>query len=605
MYRDIVRRLFVVAAFLAFGVWTALAQDNGMNGMQDATAQAKSVQDASTQDASVKVRVSPPEAYIFVDGHPFAHRSQTIFLPAGDHTIGVYNYGYVPQITTVKLEPGINPQIVARLQAVPGQVSGPWGKVQIEGSANDKAAVFVNGIKPEYFVGHIDEMNNGHMFHQKLVLPAGSYQLILVNPRETQPFYSEKIEVRPNERVKVNVAKNTQTYEKWHSVGKTDTRARFKAGGASSAITVAPVTGTLTADKTSIKCGEPVTLSWTSAEAAETSISASPQSGVPAKGQRTESPTKTTTYTFEAKGPGGIVTRSATVNVDPMVQTALTASPAEVHYRRIDDKVINPGTTTLSWTAGNAQTASIDPLGKVDTSGDRQVAAAPRKTDVGTVDEMATYTLTASNNCGGSDKSLASVHVTGTIEPLPVVPLASIFFPTAYPTEKHPEIGLLSSQKELLSEAVAGFKKFLEYDPDTRLKIIANTDPRNSDDLNMSLSERRAKVVKDELIALGVSEAKIETVALGETQQLDKAAVKNLEEANEESTPVNTALVLAYNRRVDLVMIPKAKPEQQSKQAFPHEMKDAKILKSSAFQGFRAIEKASAPVTKASASGQH
>jgi flagellar motor protein MotB len=590
MYREIIRRLFVIAALFAFGVWPALAQN-------------ATVQEKGVQDASVKVRVSPPEAYIFVDGQPFAHRSRTIVLPAGDHTIGVYNYGYVPQITTAKLEPGRNPEIVARLQPVPGRVSGPWGKVQIEGSANDKAAVFVNGIKPEYFVGHIDEMNNGKLFHQKLVLPVGTYQLILVNPKETQPFYSEKIEVRPNERVKVNVAKNTQTYEKWHSVGKKESRARFRAGGASSAITVAPVTGNFAVDKNAIKCGEPVKLSWKSTEAAETTLNASPAQEVKANGERTDSPNKTTTYTFEAKGPGGIVTQSQTVNVDPTVQTALTASPAEVHYRRIDDKVINPGTSTLNWTAENAQSASIEPLGNVATSGNRQVAAAPKKTGVGTVDEMTIYTLMASNNCGGSDKSLAAVHVTGTIEPLPVVPLASVFFPTAYPTAKHPAVGLLNSQKEVLDQAAAGFKKFLEYDPDTRLKIIAHSDRRSSDAFNKSLSERRANVVKDELVTRGISAANIEIMAQGETQQLDKAAVKNLEKANAQQRAVNSALVLAYNRRVDLVMIPTAKPQQQSKQAFPHKMKDAKLLKSSGFVGLGTIEKASAPAGKASASG--
>ena len=137
MYRTIMSRFVIIAAVLALGVSIA-----------------------SAQDASVKVRVSPPEAYIFVDGQPFAHRSQTINLSAGEHTIGVYNYGFVPQVQTVTLQAGRNPEIVARLQAVPGSVSGPWGRIQIEGNVNDKAAVFINGVKPEYFVGHIDEMNH-------------------------------------------------------------------------------------------------------------------------------------------------------------------------------------------------------------------------------------------------------------------------------------------------------------------------------------------------------------------------------------------------------------------------------------------------------------
>ena len=197
--------------------------------------------------------------------------------------------------------------------------------------------------------------------------------------------------------------------------------------------------------------------------------------------------------------------------MDPTVQTALTANPSEVRYRKIDDKVILPGTSTLAWSADNAQAAAIHPLGTVATNGEQAVPAQPKQTSVGSVDEMAVYVLTATNNCGGLDKSLAAVHITGTIEPLPVVPLASIFFPTAYPTEKHPEIGLLNGEKSLLDEAVAGYKKFLEYDPDARLKIIANTDPRNSDDFNMALSLRRANIIKAALVSLGVDEVRFQS----------------------------------------------------------------------------------------------
>lgn len=583
MYEKI-RRLFAFAALLAFcGITVmAIAQDT----------------------ATVKVRVSPPEAYIFVDGQPFTHRSQTISLSAGEHTIGVYNYGFVPQVQNVTLAPGRNPEIVARLEAVPGNVTGPWGKIQIE-DANHKAAVFLNEMKPEFFVGHVDEMNHGVGPHQKLVVPVGTYQLIIVNPKETQPVYSQAIEVKNNERVIVNVATGKIKYEKWHGVGKHEALSRFHTGAATASIAVAPVTGTFSVDKTYIKCQEPVTLSWTSTEAPQITVAASPALPVEPSGQRTERPTRTTTYTFEAKGPGGIVTQSQTVHVDPTVQTALSASPMEVHYRRIDDKVIDPGNSTLTWSADNAHQASLNPMGSVATSGQQTIPAAPTKTDTGIVDEMATYTLVATNNCGGSDKSFAAVHITGTIEPLPVVPLTSLFFPTAYPTEKNPQIGLLNGQHALLSDAVAGFKKFLEYDPDTKLKILAFTDPRSEDDYNMALSTRRGNIVKDALVALGVEESRIEVVPLGETQQLDKAAVKEREEANGFKRPVTSALVHAYNRRVDLVMIPKVKPEQQSKQVFPPKgSKEVKILESSAFMGRKTVEKVSTPIGVTTAAGQ-
>ena len=577
MIRGITKALLATAMLLAFGATLIHAQDS-----------------------TIKVRVSPPEAYIFVDGQPFAHRSQTITLPAGQHMIGVYNYGFVPKVETFRLEPGVNPEFVARLEPLPETVKGPWGRLQIEGNVNDKAAVFINGIKPEYFVGHVDEMNNEKIATQKLVLPIGTYELFIVNPKESTPFFTDKIEIRNNERLVIDVATGAHVYHHWTKAGHHEALQRFDTGANTASIAVAPVTGTFSVDKTAIKCGETVRLTWTSKEAADTTIAASPGEPVPFSGQRIESPTQTTTYTFEAKGPGGVVTQSQTVHVDPTVQTSLAASPIEVHYRRIDDKVINPGTTTLSWKAENAQNASIEPVGLVATSGEQQVPAAPRKTDIGPVDEMAVYTLMASNNCGGSDKSLAAVHVTGTIEPLPVVPLGSIFFPTAFPTVQHPEIGLLKGEQEKLQVAVEGFNKFLEYDPQSKVAIIAFADPRSPEGYNLALSERRAELIKAHLIALGVDENRILVEFKGETMPLTREEVMALESA--ESVP--TSLVNAYNRRVDLMMIPTEKPQQKSEIKYPHMMKGERLLRSDARPSLHSVKKASEILSGAAAPGE-
>lgn len=578
MNRGIVRSLLVVAALFAFGASFASAQ----------------------HESSIKVRVSPPEAYIFVDGQPFAHRSQTIFLSTGQHTIGVYNYGFVPQVQEVRLEPGRNPDMVARLEPVPGMTKGPWGRLQIEGNANDRAAVFINGLKPEYFVGHVDEMNNEFLATQKLVLPVGTYDLFIVNPKETEPFFTSKIEIKNDQRLVVNVGHNTQTYHRWKKAGHRTELARFHTGANNASIAVAPVTGAFSVDKNAIRCGDNVQLSWNSTEAVDTTIAASPAVAVPATGQKTESPTKTTTYTFEAKGPGGVVTQSQTVHVDPHVQTALKADPAEVRYRRIDDKVIVAPNTNLAWTADNAQQASIDPVGSVATNGQQTVAASPKKTDVGPVDEMVVYTLVASNNCGGSDKSMAAVHVTGTIEPLPVVPLASIFFPTAYPTMTHPELGLLNGEKAKLAEAVTGFNKFLEYDPATKIKIISFADHRATDEYNNALADRRANLIKAHLVALGVSESKIETEIVGEQRPLSDEEVATLEGKKH----IPHSLGLAYNRRADLVMIPTEKPQQVSEKVYPHKIKGAKLLRSPKFQSTNRIRRISDIVEAPSAAGQ-
>jgi hypothetical protein len=170
------RRLFVLLTVVAISASMAFAE--------------------KPENAKIRVNVTPSEAYIFIDGQPYAHRSHTLRLAPGEYTIGVYNYGFTPQVQKLTLKAGDNPEINARLVEVPGMVTGPWGRIQIEGNVNDKAAVFLNGTTADYFVGHIDEMNNSVLAKQRLIVPVGTYQLILVNPKETTPFFNGQVEVR-------------------------------------------------------------------------------------------------------------------------------------------------------------------------------------------------------------------------------------------------------------------------------------------------------------------------------------------------------------------------------------------------------------------------
>ncbi len=91
-------------------------------------------------------------------------------------------------------------------------------------------------------------------------------------------------------------------------------------------------------------------------------------------------------------------------------------SPAEVRYHKIGEKVDQPGTATVTWSAPNANTVSVDPLGSVGTSGNRELQITPSKTSPGPIDETVTYTLHASNACGGSETRTATLHITGSNE---------------------------------------------------------------------------------------------------------------------------------------------------------------------------------------------
>jgi hypothetical protein len=216
--------------------------------------------------------------------------------------------------------------------------------------------------------------------------------------------------------------------------------------------------------------------------------------------------------------------------------------------------------------------------------------AEPKQQANGSVNEVQAYTLTASNVCGGTSTQTASVRIVGSIEPIPDVPLASVFFPTGYPDERHPDQGLLESQQEVLARTAAGFKAYLEYAPDARLSVLGNTDERDSNTRNKPLSQRRADRVKQYLVSMGIPEDKIETVAQGKDHLLDASAVQTLHEQNPNKSPESLGtfqeLVWAYNRRADLVLLPK---ETQSTQYFPGTAAESRLLFSSEWPGGKDI----------------
>ncbi len=126
----------------------------------------------------------------------------------------------------------------------------------------------------------------------------------------------------------------------------------------------------------------------------------------------------------------------------------------------------------------------------------------------------------------------ASLHITGTVEPIPTVTLQSIFYPTDYPDKKNPQVGLVKSQQLELATTAAGFKKYLEYDPDAKLSVEAYADVRGSKPFNQDLSERRVERIKQYLVDQGVAADKVETAAYGKDRPMPKDQVAQLEGTN-------------------------------------------------------------------------
>jgi len=222
----------------------------------------------------------------------------------------------------------------------------------------------------------------------------------------------------------------------------------------------------------------------------------------------------------------------------------------------------------------------LDPGGSVDRSGTKSITLSPTQTSNGPVDEEFKYTLKATNACGGSDTKVVAVRLKGSVEPIPGVVLQSVFFPTAYPTTDDPTLGLVRSQQETLTNLAAGFKQYLEYDPEAKLTLGGYTDERGADKYNDSLSELRVQRVKDFLVSQGIAAEKVETSAYGKQKPLDKAMVSDLQTRNpnqptEKRARDSHTTWLAYNRRVDISLVP---TNAQSDQFYPNQAPDSEIL---------------------------
>ena len=275
-----------------------------------------------------------------------------------------------------------------------------------------------------------------------------------------------------------------------------------------------------------------------------------------------------------------MATPSTTVEVNPVVQSSLSASAMEVNYRRIGDKIIEQGSTTLNWSSSNSDAASLDPGGSVDANGTKSITLSPTQSGTGPVDEEFKYTLNATNACGGSDTKTVVVHLKGSIESVPAVLLQSVFFPTDYPAKDEPTIGLVRSQQEVLTTLATGFKKYLEFDPDAKLSLGGYTDERGTDEYNDALSELRAQSVKDFLVSQGIAAEKIDTSAYGKQKPLDKTTVSDLQTQNPNQPPEkwvrdSRATWLAYNRRVDITLMP---TNAESVRLYPNQAPDSQIL---------------------------
>jgi outer membrane protein OmpA-like peptidoglycan-associated protein len=528
------------------------------------------------QDGKLTLHATPKQAYVFVDDHAVGEASHNhkLKLSPGDHKVELVNYGYAPVTQTVTITGGQVTNLEITMQPVASTVSPTFGAMTIEGAHHD--AVLLNGKTPDFFVGHGDEFNHDWWWKQELVVPPGTYQMTILGPEKE--VWSGPVEVPANQRVVIDVPKGVRKTIPWPRGEKLSALPRFKAGTASATVAVAKPTAELSASAAQVNCGDASQLKWSSADAPRVEIT--PVGAVAVSGEQAVQPKQTTTYELTAVGPGGTATSSTTVNVNTAVQADLRLASPEIRYKRVGDKVVEEGSAALNWTAANASTVSIDPLGTVDPSGSRTLPITPKKTDPGPVDETVTYTLSASNACGGSETKTATLHIVGLIEvPDTGLALNSVYFQTDIPRSIKTKKALVPSQEAALTSVADAFKKYLENKPDAHLTLIGHADERGENGYNKDLSNRRAEAAKNFLVDQGVPADRVETQGLGDDQNLTADQVKQLVEQNpdlneqerQKAVEKLHTLVLANNRRVDITL---STTGQESAHQYPFKAED-------------------------------
>ena len=531
------------------------------------------------QNGKLEIHATPKQAYIFVDDHPVGESSShhSLKLSAGDHKVELVNYGYTPVTQTVTIVGGQVKTLDIALQAITQVVPPPFGAITIESASH--GAVLLNGKTPDFFVGHGDEFNHEWGWKQELVVPPGNYQVTVLGP--DKEVWSGPVDVPADQRVVIHLPKGVYKTVPWPRGETLGSLPRFQVATATSIVAVAKPSAELSASTAQINCGDASQLKWSASDAPQVEIT--PIGAVTPSGEQGVQPKQSTTYQLTAVGPGGTATSSTTVNVNTAVQADLQLAPSEVRYKKVGNKVVEEGSTALNWSASNASTVSINPLGSVDPSGSRTLPIAPKKTDPGPVDETVSYTLSASNGCGGSETKTATLHIVGLIEADSGLALNSVYFPTDVPRSNKTSEGLVLSQQATLTSVADAFKKYLEYQPDARLTLIGHADERGEGEYNKALSERRAEAAKEFLIAQGVPADHLDTEGRGKDQNLTDDQVKEMvnqnselaEEERQKALEKLDTLVLANNRRVDITL---STTGQESSHQYPFKAEDYTTL---------------------------
>ncbi len=297
----------------------------------------------------------------------------------------------------------------------------------------------------------------------------------------------------------------------------------------------APPTAKIKVSRNEVKPGDPITVSW---ETKNGKIIELNNQRVDKIGAKTFTPSDTTNYEIVAKRGKKEARDKTTVKVEmvkPLAPTAtLRSEPSNIELGK---------NTILKWSTENAKIITIDGIGEVPASGEREVS--PRVST--------TYTLTGLGD-GGS--ATASTRVTVSDPPPPPIaerprtttevtepPIAdqfrSILRPIFFDYNK-------SDIKQSEQDKLRRIADWLNQERNRTIVFRAegNCDPRGTSEYNLGLGDRRSRSVKDFLTGLGVDPSRIDTVSFGS----EKA------QGSDEGAP-DTAPSWSNDRRADFIYL--------------------------------------------------
>ncbi|HEV2462677.1 MAG TPA: peptidoglycan-associated lipoprotein Pal [Acidobacteriaceae bacterium] len=192
----------------------------------------------------------------------------------------------------------------------------------------------------------------------------------------------------------------------------------------------------------------------------------------------------------------------------PPPPPAATAPAPTANITATPDTINAGQSVVLTWHTTDANSASIEGLGNVPTSGTRTVQPT----------ESTDYTLTATGDGGNTT---ATAHVTVN---------------TSAPTEAQTETNITDdvfhqNVKDIFYDydsytvrpdaqsTVQQDASFLNQHPEIKVLVGGYCDNRGSVEYNLALGENRANAAKQALVAAGVSPDRLRTVSYGKEKQ--------------------------------------------------------------------------------------